>query len=130
PPPFPYTTLFRSTSGEQHFASLMAAAEDESAPEPVRTGSVSRSVDRFPLDAATQRTITVVVDGEEQEITTRARTLAEALADAEIEVSAHDEVSAPMNGEPVGATLTRVSHPSQAGAEQRRCSTPAREPAW
>src|SRR5699024_2547328 len=59
-------------SGDQHFASLGAAAEDEAAPEPVRTGSVSRSVDRFPLDDATQRTIAVVVDGEEQQTTTRA----------------------------------------------------------
>ena len=91
-----------TTSGEQHFASLTAAAEDESAPEPVRTGSVSRSVDRFPLDDATQRTITVVVDGEEQEITTRAP-LAE--ASRTLGSSAHDEVSAPMNGEPVDATI-------------------------
>jgi len=116
-----------TTSGEQHFASLTAAAEDESAPEPVRTGSVSRSVDRFPLDDATQRTITVVVDGEEQEITTRARTLAEALADAEIEVSAHDEVSAPMNGEPVDATITRVSHSIEVVEEEIPFSTTRRE---
>src|SRR5699024_626251 len=69
----------------------------------------------------------VVVDGEEQEITTRARTLAEALADAEIEVSAHDEVSAPMNGEPVDATITRVTHAIEVVEEEIPFSTTRRE---
>ncbi len=116
-----------TTSGEQHFASLTAAAEDEPAPEPIRTGSVSRSVDRIPLDDATQRTITIAVDGEDHEITTRARTLAAALADAGIEVSEHDEVSAPMNGEPVDATITRVTHAIEVVEEEIPFSTTRRE---
>ena len=116
-----------TTSGEQHFASLTAAAEAEPVPEPIRTGSVSRSVDRFPLEDATQRTIAVVVDGQEQEITTRARTLAEALADAGIEVSAHDEVSAPMNGEPVDATITRVTQSIEVVEEKIPFDTTRRE---
>src|SRR5699024_7072288 len=107
-----------TTSGEQHFASLTAAAEDESAPEPVRTGSVSRSVDRFPLDDATQRTITVVVDGEEQEITTRARKIA---------VTAPTQPTAPMNGQRDAPTITLVPHSTEVVEEEIPFSTTRRE---
>lgn len=96
-----------ASDGDHQFASL--SADPQPVPEPARTGSVSRSVDRLPLDDAVTRTIVVDVDGEEHQIDTRARTLAQALADAGIEVGFLDEVSAPMNGEPVDATVVRVT---------------------
>lgn len=74
----------------------------------VRDTPVSRSVDRLPLDDGEERTFTLTLDGEEQEITTRARTLAEALAEAGIEVGFDDEVSAPMHEAPTDVTIGRV----------------------
>jgi len=91
--------------GEQATSALSPSAQAE----PPRVNPPSRSTDRLPLDDATQRDITVVIDGESVDITTRARTLAEALAEQDIEVGFYDEVDQPLNGVPTDATITRVS---------------------
>lgn len=94
-----------------------AALTAQEAPIPDRLGPVSRSVDRLPLDDATQRTFTATVDGEPIEVTTLARTLAEALAGAGIEVGFLDEVSEPMNGAPTDVAIMRVTESVETAEE-------------
>lgn len=105
---------FAATSGDGG----SPAALSTQAPEPPRQGAVSRSVDRFPIDDATLRTIEVTVDGQVHELQTRAETLAAALAEADIDVGFLDEVSAPMGGEPVDATVVRVSETIETVTEE------------
>lgn len=94
-----------ANTGEVTVASLSASGSDSVVP---RVPGASRSVDRLPLEGGTFRTIVVTVDGETTDVSTSARTLAEALADAGIEVGYNDIVDAPMNGEPTDVTITRV----------------------
>lgn len=100
-----------------------AALTAQEAPVPERLNPVSRSVDRLPLDDATQRTFTATVDGEALEITTRARTLSEALAGAGIEVGFLDDVSEPLSSEPTDVTITRVTQSIETVQEKVPFST-------
>lgn len=97
--------VINAEGGEQHQAALIT----QEAPIPDRLNPVSRSVDRLPLDDGIQRTFTATVDGDAVEVTTLARTLSEALADAGIEVGFLDDVSEPLNSEPTDVTITRVT---------------------
>jgi len=74
-----------------------------------RTGPASRGVARIPLEGGTEREIAVDVDGETHTLTTRARTLAEALREAGVVVNGHDQVSAPMHGPPTDVQIERVT---------------------
>jgi len=109
--------LLGLTVGTYGFVSTTAEAEDANAAltsfsgaDPLRSAPPSRGLERSLLeDEGDHREITVTVDGEEIEINTRARTLADALAEAGIEVGFYDEVDHPLNGEPTDTSITRIT---------------------
>lgn len=85
------------------------SAESTSADTTGELASLSRTPDVDTELYFETVSFTVTVDGETQTVTTRARTLADALKDANIVVDENDHVSAPMSSEVVdGSEITIV----------------------